>query len=137
MASTWDLEKKAMLIRFRILYYLCQKKRPHDDFATLLKLHRVNHSFDGPLETICTTGKKLYVSKLFQNEAIECLASVIRESSMQEVARSPFLCGITDETMDCTTTSNLVYLYRTCDPNVGTPKIVLSSFEALEHGGER
>ena len=76
-----------------------------------------------------------YTSKQFQNEVVNCLASVIRERSLGKVSRSTFRCPMGDETTDRATTSQMVFLYRTADPFVGKPEIVFSSIEALHHGG--
>ena len=134
LKHTWDLEKVAMQIRFRTMLYLCLKKRPLDDFQDLMQLQERNRCFLG-LESVCKSDKTKYTSKRFQNEVVNCLASVIRERSLGKVSRSTFLCPMGDETTDRATTSQMVFLYRTADPFVGKPEIVFSSIEALHHGG--
>lgn len=82
-------------------------------------------------------------SKTIQNEVLDCMFEVCRENILEEIKSSKYVAVQADETTDCSTTAQLVLIYRyvvedkgiveTVERFFGFYKLVNVSAEAIAH----
>eukprot|EP00733_Pompholyxophrys_punicea_P001679 Pompholyxophrys_punicea_v1_NODE_933_length_1122_cov_2.798500.p1 type:complete len:277 gc:universal NODE_933_length_1122_cov_2.798500:196-1026(+) len=122
---------EVLIKRFREIYWLCKEKMPLMKYNSLLELETINGAFSG-LESILSGGRSSYTSHDFLNEAVEVLADVVSSKIIKLISESPVLGLIVDESLDISTTSQMVVYYRL--ESHGKKYVAFGGIENLRNG---
>jgi hypothetical protein len=124
--TLWATQK-----RLRQVYFLCMETIALCKFEAVHELNVANDAYK-ELTKVLNTGNLTYTSHNFVSDAVEVLATVVRNRVLDLVAKSKFVGVVIDEGSDITQTSQLVIYYKIVVD--GEPMVVFAGTEELIKG---
>mmetsp|Transcript_15960 Transcript_15960/g.31281 ORF Transcript_15960/g.31281 Transcript_15960/m.31281 type:complete len:821 (-) Transcript_15960:30-2492(-) len=129
--STNEQNLEATMKRLRQVYFLCKETIALSKFNTLQTLNELNGAYftvEGSLQS----GNAKYTSHDFVNDAVEVLATVVRNHVLNLVSQSRYVGVLIDEGTDISVIKQLVVYYKIIVG--GKPQVVFAGVEKLKHG---
>lgn len=124
--TLWATQK-----RLREVYFLCLEAIALHKFNAVHELNKVNKAYKG-LEDVLTDGNLTYTSHMFVNDAVEVLATAVRNQVLDLVSLSKYVGVLVDEGSDITQTFQFVVYYKIVVE--GKPMVVFAGVEELISG---
>ncbi|CAH1242822.1 GAK [Branchiostoma lanceolatum] len=133
LAKTVSMNREAVKAAMKLVYHLAKKEIPHTtNFKDMIKFAESELGCE-VLRPLHVGSNATYTSSTIANEFLAVIGALVEEQTLATVRDSPFLGLMCDETVDISTTNELV-LYCRCIDGAGKLQVKFLKVVPLKDG---